>query len=65
MAVADATISAVRAPSFSTIMSAEKSLDPSGVMRLTMWTASTVPGTEVIRAGIETFTVCPTCRSPA
>ena len=58
-------MSAVRAPSFSTRMSAEKSLEPSGVMRLTMWTASTVPGMEVIRAGMETFTVCPTFRSPA
>ena len=42
--MAEAAISAVRAPSFSTRMSAEKSLVPSGVMRLTMWTASTVPG---------------------
>ena len=47
------------------MMSAEKSLDPSGVMRLTMWTASTVPSTVVIRAGMETCTFCPAFISPA
>ena len=63
--MAVAAISAVRAPSFSTMISAENSLDPSGVMRLTMWTASTVPGMVVIRAGIDTSTVCPAFSSPA
>ncbi len=57
--VAEAAISAVRAPSFSTRMSAEKSLVPSGVMRLTMWTASTVPGRELIRAGMDTSMLWP------
>ena len=57
--VAEATISAVRAPSFSTRILAENSLEPSGVIRLTILTSSTVPGMEVIRAGMDTSTFCP------
>ncbi len=63
--VAEAAISAVRAPSFSTRISAEKSLVPSGVMRLTIWTASTVPGMALIRVGTETSMLCPTRIMPS
>ena len=60
-----ASMSAVRVPGFVTTISASKSLEPSGVTRLTICTLSTVPLRVVMRAGMETVAVCPALISPA
>ena len=58
-------MSAVSAPSLGTSTSTEKSLEPSGVIRLTICTASTVPFTVVIRDGMDTSMVWPTLMVPS
>ena len=65
VAVAVAAISLASTPSLGITISAENSLEPSGVIRLIMWTASTLPSTVVIRAGMETSTFWPAFSSPA
>ena len=40
------------------VPSADRSMDTCTVMRLTIWTASTVPGIVLISEGMDTCTVC-------
>ena len=57
--VAEASISWVRVPGLSTTMTASKYTPPSGEMKRTMFTFSTLPVSWPMMAGTDTWALCP------